>query len=84
MIVGISNQTPFLHYLRFLGMKNNYESQFTDEEIDNARKYVKQRYAKTNQKRFRAVNAVKCGKFHARKHIICLTTTEREKFIALF
>jgi tyrosinase len=55
-----------------------HESQFTANEIDNVRKYVQQRYAKTNPKK------PPCSKFHVRKNIKCLTPFERKKFIAVF
>jgi tyrosinase len=56
----------------------NHESQFTAEEIDNAGKYIQQRYAKTNPKK------PPCSKFHVRKNIKCLTESERKKFIDVF
>jgi tyrosinase len=56
----------------------NHESQFTDEEINIAGKYVQQRLAKTNPKK------PPCSKFHVRKNIKCLTELERKKFIAVF
>ncbi len=56
----------------------NHKSQFTDEEIDNARKYVQQRFAKTNRKK------PPCSKFHVRKNIKCLTEIERKKFIDVY
>jgi tyrosinase len=56
----------------------NHESQFTDEEINIAGKYVQKRYAITNPKK------PPCSKFHVRKNIKCLTESERKKFIAVF
>ncbi len=50
----------------------NHKSQFTDEGIDNARKCVRQRFAKTNSKK------LLCSKFHVRKNIKCLTESERK------
>ncbi len=56
----------------------NHRSDFSDEEIDNARKYIQQRFAKTNPR------VKPCDKLSVRKNIKCLTTKELNKFIAVF
>jgi hypothetical protein len=56
----------------------NHKSEFTDEEIDNARKYIQHRFAKTNP------SLKPCNKLVVRKNIKCLTNKELKKFIVAF
>jgi hypothetical protein len=55
-----------------------HRSEFPDEEIDNARKYIQKRFASTNPiKR-------KCRKLRVRKNIKCLTKQEFDDFVDVF
>jgi tyrosinase len=70
--------TPEQECERRIYRECTHESHFTAEEIDNAGKYIQQRYAKTNPKK------PPCSEFRVKKNIKCLTEYEREKFIAVF
>jgi hypothetical protein len=52
-----------------------HESRFSEEEIDNARKYIQKRFAVTNPKRR------PCAKLRVRKNVKCLTREEYENFV---
>jgi hypothetical protein len=64
--------------MRKLFRKCNHESSFTDEEIENARKYIQNRFTKTGQE------GRPCGKLRVRKDVKCLTKQELNEFIHVF
>jgi hypothetical protein len=55
-----------------------HKCEFTDEEIDNARKYIQERFASTNPIKG------KCSKLRVRKNIKCLTKQEFDDFVDVF
>jgi hypothetical protein len=55
----------------------NHETSFTEEEIENARIYIQQKFAKTFPERR------PCSQLHVRKDIKCLTKNEMHDFVAV-
>ncbi len=56
----------------------NHESSFTEQEIENARKYIQDRFWKTNPEK------PPCSRLRVRKDIKCLSKKELNDFIYVF
>jgi hypothetical protein len=80
LFIALSNSLPYDDPTCFnkICKDCNQDTDFTDDEIQRAGRYIQQRFSVTNPSK------PPCARFHVRKDIKCLTDSELKSFIKVF